>query len=103
MVIGIAINRIDRIYICGLNTKLDNFEAQTQKGINTISLRFKKLPLSAGNYYLVVGLFDKSVMVMWDLKDFAKEFTVTSPCHGKGVVFLEHDWEYRPIAKGRDE
>jgi ABC-type polysaccharide/polyol phosphate transport system ATPase subunit len=92
-IIGVAINRIDKIFVCGLNTAFDRFETPATKGINRVSLKFKSLPLLAGTYYLSVGLFDKKAIVMWDIIEFSKEFTVSSPYNAEGIILLDHEWQ----------
>jgi len=92
VIIGVAINRNDNLYVCGINTGLDCFEVPSKKGVNVVFLKYNHLPLLAGKYYLSIGLADTKGIVIWDMDDFAKEFSVVSPYKGEGTVLLDHSW-----------
>ena len=93
IIIAFGLHRVDNIFVCGVNSGLDKFEAPASQGIHHVSLKLIKLPLLSGTYYLQAGLFDKSGMVFWDLEPLTKELVVSSPYTAEGVVKMEHCWE----------
>ena len=93
IIIGFSIHRSDNLYVCGVNTGLDHFEAPASKGINDVSLKFTKLPILSGTYLLHAGLFDKSGMVIWDFARLTKELVVSSPYTAEGLIEIERSWD----------
>ena len=94
--IGIAIKRIDHLYICGLNTVLDEEKLTCKKGRNVCYLEYENLNLIGGNYYLDVALFEQNAYIPIDYRVKAKEFFVKTSYTGEGIVILKHKW----ISKG---
>jgi len=92
-VVGVAIFRSDDLYVCGLNTALDNYSINGQSGIHSIDLEYPKLPLLAGTYYFKIGVFDSSTKVRWNFFDKVCAFTVSSPYVADGVCMLSHSWK----------
>lgn len=92
IVVGLAIFRSDDLYVCGLNTGLDNVWVPCSKGIHTVRLTFPRLNLYPGTYYVKAGLFDQTGMVRWHFDDMALRFEVVAPYIGEGVVLLDHQW-----------
>ena len=92
VIIGAAINRTDNVYVCGVNTGLDGFDAPATRGINHVTLKYKNLPLLSGTYNLAMGLFDMSGIIIWDIDGLAKEFRISSPYKAEGIVVMDHSW-----------
>jgi len=96
VIVGAAIFRSDDVYVCGLNTALDAVKMPSDAGIHGVSLVIERMPLLSGSFYIKVGLFDKSGMVIWDFHDRAMQFQVTSPYIAEGLAVLDHRWELTP-------
>lgn len=93
IVIGVAIHTIDGIYVCGLNTLLDNKLIRYQKGLNNITLEYKSLKLLGGSYYIDVAIFEKNAHVPIDYRAHHIEFFMKAEYLAEGIVVLEHTWE----------
>ena len=91
-VIGVAIRSIDNKYVCGLNTKLDNYRIPSKIGKNTLFLEYSKFNLIGGSYYIDVALFESNAHVPIEYKSMAKRFVVHTPYVGEGVCILDHKW-----------
>lgn len=92
-VLGVAILRIDNLYICGLNTLLDNVKIPWKKGKNIFILEYESFNLIGGSYYLDVALFDKTATVQIDYRTRIKEFFVKMEYVAEGITVLKHKWE----------
>lgn len=91
-VIGVAIRSLDNKYVCGLNTKLDNYSITNKLGKNTLFLEYSKFNLIGGSYYIDVALFESNAHVPIEYKSMARRFVVHAPYVGEGVCILEHKW-----------
>lgn len=92
LVVGAAIFRGDDLYVCGLNTLLDNHQIPSGVGTHCVRLEYKNLSLLPGSYYIKLGVFDSSASVIWDFQHNASNFKVVSPYLGDGVALLSHHW-----------
>ena len=93
LVLGVAILRNDGLYICGLNTKIDQVKIGQNIGENKIVLEYPSLNLMPGTYHLDVGIFHSSAIVALEYMARVGDFSVTSPYLGDGTVLLEHKWQ----------
>ncbi|MFP4975307.1 ABC transporter ATP-binding protein [Paenibacillus sp. CN-4] len=93
IVIGVAIHTIDDIYVCGINTLLDNQKIAYKKGLNTIYLEYKQFNLLGGSYYFDIAIFEKNAHVPIDYKAKIKEFFVKSAYIGEGICIIPHNWK----------
>jgi len=91
-VLGVAIRSIDRLYVCGLNTLLDNQTIPWKQGRNRMSLYYEKFNLTGGNYYFDSILFDQTATIPFDSKNQIKKFFVEMNYIAEGVVVLRHHW-----------
>lgn len=89
--VGVAIYRSDGFYCFGTNTFKGSSEAPTNERVSA-TVRFTKLPLQRGSYYLVVGLFGDKVSTLYEMRHHAYEFQVTQGDDSEGAVYLPHDW-----------
>lgn len=94
-VVGIAIRSLDNKYICGLNTKLDDYKIPNQMGNNSVYLEYSKFNLLGGSYYFDVAIFESNAHVPIEYKSMAKKFIVHTPYVGEGVCILEHEWSVK--------
>lgn len=94
-VIGLAIRSIDNKYICGLNTKLDQYEIPNKIGNNVIHIEYNNFNLVGGTYYFDVALFESNAHVPIDYKAKVKKFAVQMPYIGEGICILDHKWFMR--------
>ena len=91
-VLGVAIRTVDNKYICGLNTLLDNHTISWKRGMNEVTLTYKKFNLTGGNYFFDVALFDRTATVQIDYRSQFKTFFVKMNYIAEGVVVLNHTW-----------
>ena len=91
-VIGLAILRIDNMYICGVNTLLDKVKVPWKKGMNSIVLQYKSFNLVGGSYYFDVAIFDQTATAPIDYRTRYKEFFVEMDYIAEGITVLSHDW-----------
>lgn len=91
-VFGAAVYRKDDLYVCGLNTFLDQQPVDSDVGEHELRLIYEECGLLPGSYYFKVGMFDGSGTVRWDFLHSACEFSVAGPYRADGVVLLKHAW-----------
>ena len=91
-VLGVAIRSMDQLYVCGLNTLLDNQIIPWKLGKNRMKLTYEKFNLTGGNYYFDSILFDQTATIPFDAKNQIKKFFVEMNYIAEGVVVLQHDW-----------
>jgi ABC-type polysaccharide/polyol phosphate transport system ATPase subunit len=91
-VLGIAILRLDNLYICGVNTLLDKISIPWKKGENKVVINYKSFDLIGGSYYFDVALYDKTATVPIDYRTKYKEFFVKMTYTAEGIVVLKHNW-----------
>lgn len=92
-VLGLAILRVDNLYICGVNTLLDKIEIPWKKGLNTFVLEYPSFDLVGGSYYFDVALFDKTATVPFDYRTKYKDFFVSMSYVAEGITVLPHIWK----------
>jgi teichoic acid transport system ATP-binding protein len=92
VVVGCAIYRNDDLYVCGVNTKLDNYPIASGEGVHAVVLKMPNLKLLSASYYFKFGLFDSNAIVEWDFIHHALEFKVISSYLAEGVFVLDHVW-----------
>jgi ABC-type polysaccharide/polyol phosphate transport system ATPase subunit len=91
-VLGIAILRIDNLYICGVNTLLDKQKIPWKKGRNKYRLKYKEFTLVGGSYYFDVAIYDQTATVPIDYRSKYKEFFVDMEYTAEGIAILNHRW-----------
>ncbi len=91
LVVGVAILRVDNLYICGLNTLLDHITVGERKK-GRIQLEYESCDLMPGSYYFDCGLMEKNAYVNLDYKTKIYEFKVVSEYIGEGIIILKHKW-----------
>lgn len=96
-VLGVAILRVDDLYICGVNTLLDKVQIPWEKGMNTFILEYDSFNLVGGNYYFDVALFDKTATVAFDYQAKYKNFFVNMGYVAEGIVVLNHSWKNEEV------
>lgn len=93
-VAGIAIRRIDDIYMCGLNTLLDGFKIPWQKGVNDIVLDYTLgTLLMGGKYYFDAAIFDETATVPIQYISKIREFEVNDAYKAEGIYMIPHEWK----------
>ena len=91
-VAGISISRVDNLYICGLNTLLDDVKIPWNSGINKVKLTYDKFTLVGGSYYFDVALFDQTASVSIDYRAKYKSFFVKMNYIAEGINVIPHEW-----------
>lgn len=93
---GIAIFDRENKYVCGLNTKLDNYELPSKPGEYKLVLTYDKISLLPGTYYLDIGFFESSGLIRLDYKARYASFNLSSSSYfAEGLLFLEHGWKVK--------
>lgn len=90
---GVAIFDNEHNYVCGLNTKLDNFIIPREPGVYTLYIKYPKCNLLSGTYFLDVGFMESSAIKILDYK--AKDYQIKiieSEYKAEGIFNLEHQW-----------
>lgn len=96
MVGGVALFDRENKYICGLNTKLDNYALPSQPGKYKLEVTYHKLSLLPGTYFIDVGFFESSGLVRLDYKARYASFNFSSSSYfAEGLVYLEHKWSHK--------
>nr|WP_307990856.1 ABC transporter ATP-binding protein [uncultured Niameybacter sp.] len=94
LVAGIAIYKFDGTYVCGLNTKLDNFEFKSVVGKNIIQISYTNISLLPGSYFIDIGFFEPSGVGRFDYKRKFREFIITAEEYrAEGIINLPHEWK----------
>lgn len=93
---GIAIFDRENKYVCGLNTKLDQYPLPSKAGEYSLVLTYEKISLLPGTYYLDVGFFESSGLIRLDYKARYASFNLSSSSYfAEGLLFLEHSWQIK--------
>ncbi|KGP80829.1 MULTISPECIES: ABC transporter ATP-binding protein [unclassified Paenibacillus] len=93
---GLAIIDQRDTYICGLNTKLDNFPISSDLGHHKLICNYENLTLLPGTYYIDAGFFETSGLARYDYKTKGASFYVQSDKYmAEGISYLPHTWEVR--------
>lgn len=93
LLIGVAIYDAERNYIFGPNTYLDKYDISSKKGFYKIKYEIPKIPLTAGTYFLDVGIFVNKGIVNLDYHQNIESFIIKSDYFTEGRVFIEHNWK----------
>ncbi|MGN0328175.1 MAG: ABC transporter ATP-binding protein [Lachnospira sp.] len=91
-VIGVALLRLDNLYICGLNTLLDQIDVPWKKGHNSITLQYDNFNLVGGGYYFDVAVYDQTASVPFDYRTKYKEIFVKMGYIAEGIEIIPHTW-----------
>ena len=90
---GIALYDSQNNYVCGLNTKIDNYPLPSEPGNYSLCLNYTNVALLPGKYYIDVGFFESSAVVSLDYSYRKFSLTIYSGNYiAEGITFLEHDW-----------
>lgn len=92
-VVGIALLRLDNLYVCGLNTLLDKVDVPWEKGYNEVTLEYNSFNLVGGGYYFDVALYDQTASVPFDYRTKYKEIFVKMGYIAEGIEILPHRWQ----------
>jgi teichoic acid transport system ATP-binding protein len=90
---GIAIYDRQNTYVCGLNTKLDEYPLPSEPGKYNLILSYENINLLPGTYFVDVGFYESSAVVCLDYKSRFKYFMVHSGEYfAEGLTFIDHHW-----------
>ncbi|MBB6732283.1 ABC transporter ATP-binding protein [Cohnella zeiphila] len=99
---GVAIYDKQNNYICGLNTKLDSINLPTEPGEHQLVLNYSEMKLLPGTYFIDIGFFESSAVVILDYKSRHKMFHVHSGEYfAEGLTFIEHSWSSKESVQKR--
>ena len=97
-VVGIALLRLDNLYVCGLNTLLDKVDVPWEKGYNEVTLEYNNFNLVGGGYYFDVALYDQTASVPFDYRTKYKEIFVKMGYIAEGIEILPHKWQIGKVS-----
>lgn len=90
---GVAVTDQRDAYICGVNTKLDDYSLPSLPGNYTLVCKYDQLNLLPGTYYIDVGFFESAGLVRLDYKTKIKSFSIQSADYiAEGIIHLDHSW-----------
>lgn len=90
---GVKIISKDGSFVHGTNTFLNGMFVRVDRGAGMIELRYPRLPLGAGSYWLTVGATaSNDWSAPYDLRDRVRSFEVISARQDSGLVYLDHQW-----------
>lgn len=90
--VGVAIYTLNREYIFGPNTYLENIEVESNFGRHYVCYKIPKLMLISGKYTIDVGIFNNKGLVNFDYKQSIKSFEVVSDYVTEGMFYMENEW-----------
>jgi len=91
--LGVAIFTLERGYVFGPNTALDDVAVPTTRGPHRVQYVLPRLPLLGGTYMVDVGLFVDRGLACLDYRVDAGRFSVETAYFSEGMVHLDHRWE----------
>jgi len=91
--LGVAIFTLERGYVFGPNTALDDVVVPTTRGRHRVQYVIPRLPLLGGTYMVDVGLFLDRGLACLDYRLDAGRFAVETAYFSEGMVHLDHRWE----------
>lgn len=97
---GVALFDKQNTYICGLNTKLDQYSLPSEPGEYQLRLNYSDLGLLPGSYFVDVGFFESSALIQLDYKSKISSFRIDSADYfAEGLTLLKHNWESKVVQK----
>jgi teichoic acid transport system ATP-binding protein len=91
--LGVAIFTLERGYVFGPNTALDDVVVPTTRGRHRVQYVIPRLPLLGGTYMVDVGLFLDRGLACLDYRLDAGRFAVVTAYVSEGMVHLDNRWE----------
>jgi ABC-type polysaccharide/polyol phosphate transport system ATPase subunit len=91
-IFGVALFRSDNTYIHGPNTRFDQILERDFHGVYTFFIRWKSLPILAGQYRISIAVFDKNHLKPHIWHNQLYDIEITSPIDDHGLILLTHDW-----------
>ena len=91
-IFGVALFRSDNTYIHGTNTSFDQILERDFHGVYTFFIRWKSLPILAGQYRISIAVFDKNHLKPHIWHNQLYDIEITSPIEDHGLILLNHDW-----------
>ena len=94
---GIAVYDSKNTYVCGLNTKLDQYILPEKPGGYQLWLEYGDMRLLPGTYFIDIGFFESSGVVSLDYKSRSHYIRIqpNGEYFAEGLTFLPHTWSYR--------
>lgn len=90
---GVALFDKQNTYICGLNTKLDNYPLPSRPGKYKLILTYQEMNLLPGTYFVDVGFFESSAVINLDYKSRMNYFRINSGEYiAEGLTLIKHTW-----------
>lgn len=93
IVAGIALFDKQNTYVCGLNTKLDNYDLPSKPGKYQLFLKYHEVNLLPGTYFADIGFFESSAVVQLDYRTRTSAFRInTGEYFAEGLWCIKHNW-----------
>jgi ABC-type polysaccharide/polyol phosphate transport system ATPase subunit len=90
---GVKICSPDDVFVHGTNTFIQESKITVPHGTGTIHVRYPRLPLLAGTYWLTVGVTSGNDWAApYDLRERVNKFEVLTTRPDGGVISLNHSW-----------
>lgn len=91
--LGVAIYTLERRYVFGPNTALDEVDVPGRRGHHQVTYVIPRLPLLGGTYMIDAGLFLDRGLACLDYRMDAARFVVDAQYFAEGLVHIDHRWE----------
>ena len=95
-IFGVEITRNDGLDCFATNTAWDGMSTGQVLGSGMVELQIPRLTLTAGSYYIGVGILERTGTAFLDFHDKAYHFEVKTERKHRGAVYLDHRWQFVP-------
>ena len=92
---GVKICTQEDVFIHGTNTFIQGVAIEIREGAGIVELRYPRLPLLAGTYWLTVGATSgNDWSTPYDVQERAQKFEVLTAQPDGGLACLDHRWRH---------
>lgn len=95
-IFGITLSREDGIICCDTSTSITDFGPQILKGRGKIRLRFARLDLVMGKYFVDVGIYERDWIYAYDYHWHVYPLNIGEGHTSKGLLNPPQQWEFEP-------
>ena len=90
---GVKICTADDVFVHGTNTFIQAVPMELNAGAGTVEVRYPRIPLLAGTYWLTVGsAAGNDWSTPYDVQERAQKFEVLTAQPDGGITSLPHQW-----------
>ena len=97
VVVGMSIDRIDQIMICGIGSHLTGFTPPCTRGRWRVQILVQRLQLLAAEYRLTGYLADERGLHIYHSQSLGTRFEVEKSVRDVGIIHLDHSFSAQPL------